>query len=313
MRLLMAVLVLFSAAAATAQDATQQIMLDQQIAVQQAQQMQQQASQQAAQQFNDQVAQAAASTPGEDIGAAKPRFSVKPGSYPSSITVRMKDRTRGTAIYYTTDGWTPTTLSIRYIGPITIASTTMLQAVAVGPNNGYSEITSALYTLPAPTPSNATAATAYSNIPDVETLSRQHHTQVPLVFTTPVTTKNLEIGDKLPIVLAQDLIVGGVLIAPKATPVLATVTQVDHPGLGGAPGVLSFAVRSMTVDGQTILLSGSETKEGQPRVKAVHTLFLAIPFVGVSGVLIHGEDAEIPQGATLTASVTGNLPFQRAK
>src|ERR1035441_6457733 len=63
-------------------------------------------------------------------GAAAPKFSVKPGAYSAAVTLKIKDSTREAVIYYTTDGWTPTVASTRYMGPITIDSTTTLQAIA---------------------------------------------------------------------------------------------------------------------------------------------------------------------------------------
>jgi hypothetical protein len=64
---------------------------------------------------------------------ARPKFSVKPGAYASAVQVKIRDASRGAVIYYTTDGWTPTAESTRYTGPITIDSTTTLQAIAIAP------------------------------------------------------------------------------------------------------------------------------------------------------------------------------------
>jgi hypothetical protein len=47
--------------------------------------------------------------------------------------VKITDPTHGAIIYYSTDGWTPTEKLLRYMGPIEINSTIMLQAVAVAP------------------------------------------------------------------------------------------------------------------------------------------------------------------------------------
>ncbi|MBR0485717.1 MAG: CotH kinase family protein [Oscillospiraceae bacterium] len=50
-----------------------------------------------------------------------PQFSAEPGFYADSITLELSSGT-GTAIYYTTDGSTPTTESERYTEPIVIES-----------------------------------------------------------------------------------------------------------------------------------------------------------------------------------------------
>ena len=112
------------AAQAAQQHAMQQTMMNAQQAQQNAQQAMQQA-QQAAQTFQQAQQQAAQSdpTPVCCSVAGKPKFSVKPGTYASPKTLKITDSTRGAIIYYTTDGWTPTTASNRYMGPITIDST----------------------------------------------------------------------------------------------------------------------------------------------------------------------------------------------
>jgi hypothetical protein len=43
----------------------------------------------------------------------------------------MEDPSRGASIFYTTDGWTPTAASKRYVGPITVRQSVTLQAIAI--------------------------------------------------------------------------------------------------------------------------------------------------------------------------------------
>jgi Chitobiase/beta-hexosaminidase C-terminal domain len=307
MRFLFLVPLLLSGLIANAQDPTQQIMMmQQQQAVMQATQQAQQAQQtalQAAQQANDLAMQA-----GGCCGAVamKPRFSLKSGSYPSSTILRMRDRSRGAIIYYTTDGWTPTTNSTRYTGPITLSSNLSIQAIAVAPGCQRSQIASAVYTVAGSQPAALTMTPE-----EVSSLNRG--TPLALTFTAAVTSKGLEVGDRLPIALARDLIVGGVLVAPKLTPVLATVLQVDHPGAVGAPGTLTFVVRSITLtDGEVITLTGTETMEGQPHIGKAESLAV-IPFLGLGSLFIRGEPAQIPEGATLTAFVDADTALRAAR
>src|SRR5260370_12344068 len=108
-------------------------------ASQQATQMATQAAQQANQTAMQNAQQAAQNTPECYRGfAAKPKFSVKPGAYSKAVTLELKDSTRGAVIYSTKDGWTPTAESNRYTGPITIDSTTTVQAIAISPAGGRS-------------------------------------------------------------------------------------------------------------------------------------------------------------------------------
>jgi Chitobiase/beta-hexosaminidase C-terminal domain len=86
------------AAQQAAQQATQQANQD----AQQGMQMNQQAAQAGAQQA--QMAQDTTVMPPCCV-IAKPKVSVKAGSYASPVTVKLTDSTRGAIIYYTTDGW----------------------------------------------------------------------------------------------------------------------------------------------------------------------------------------------------------------
>jgi len=85
--------------------------------------------------------------------AASPTFWPASGTYNGPQSVTLSDTTPGVSIYYTTDGSIPTTNSALYGGPITVATTTTLKAIAAG--NGYpqSSVVTATYTIQANTPS----------------------------------------------------------------------------------------------------------------------------------------------------------------
>ena len=300
-------------AAQQAQQATQQAQQD----AQQAMQMTQQAAQAAAQQA--QMAQTDAATPPCCI-IAKPKFSVKAGSYASPVTVKLTDATRGAIIYYTTDGWTPTTASNRYLGPITISSSTTLQAIAIGPyfaTYGRSLVVSAQYNINAPA---AATASAPANAPSASEAAAEESsdgkltlaqgTAVPLVFGADMNSKTASVGDLIPLTLADDLKVGNVLVARKGSAAVALVIQVDKTGAGGAPGDITFQVDSLSVTGSVIKLSGFATKEGEAKPPNAAAL---IPVVGPFTVLKHGADAEIKKGTPFTAFVNADTELSAAK
>jgi LysM repeat protein len=84
-----------------------------------------------------------------------PTFSLAAGTYTTSQSVTISDATAGTAIYYTTNGTTPTTSSTKYTGAITVSATETLEAIAVESGYTNSPVATAAYfintTLPAPT------------------------------------------------------------------------------------------------------------------------------------------------------------------
>jgi hypothetical protein len=236
-----------------------------------------------------------------------PKFSVKAGKYSGPLTIKIRDASRGAVIYYTTDGWTPTSTSIRYRGPITIASTTSLQAIAISPVGGRSRLATAVYTLNGMPPGAVTTAAFMPPAAPSALLSTNGNlllardTAVPLAFASDVNSKTADVGDKIALTLAEDLKAGNVVLLKKGTPATATVTEVDKNGMGGMPGELFFEADSLQAGSTTIKLHGGAAKEGQDKVGKAIGLML-IPGAPV-GVFVHGKDAEIKPGAVFTAFV----------
>lgn len=91
--------------------------------------------------------------------AATPQFSLLPGQYTTKQLVAISDATLGATVHYTTDGTAPSTSSPLYIGPISVASSVVLQAIAIAPDYTNSGLARADYSIVqpshAPIPSNA--------------------------------------------------------------------------------------------------------------------------------------------------------------
>jgi hypothetical protein len=86
---------------------------------------------------------------------AAPMFSEPGGTYNTAQTVSLSDALgSAAAIYYTTNGATPTTSSTPYQGQITVSASETIQAIAAASGYFPSSVSSATYTItpPAPTP-----------------------------------------------------------------------------------------------------------------------------------------------------------------
>jgi hypothetical protein len=282
--------------------AAQQAMQAAQMANQQAMQDMQQASQQATQQMMQSATDTALYSGPSVAVARQPAFSVKSGVVAPETTVRIKCPTRYAAIYFTTNGWTPTPASRRYKGPITINDTTQLQAIAIAPSMARSPIAIANYIVNAP----ATPVFPLTLAADGVLRSR---TRLHLVTNSTVNSKTAQVGDSIGILLDQDVKLGDAIVIPKGTQVDATITQADSSGHMGAPGDIAFEVDSITVRGTTVPLFGGETLEGANHYSRVKGLIL-IPVAGAAGLLVRGEEAEIKPGMTFTAAVAEDTPLK---
>ena len=90
--------------------------------------------------------------------AATPAFSPAAGSYSSAQNVTISDGTSGATIYYTTNGYTPTTASSVYSAPINVSVWETLEAIAIAPGYSLSPVGVAFYTIGNP----AAAAPTFS-------------------------------------------------------------------------------------------------------------------------------------------------------
>lgn len=82
--------------------------------------------------------------------AATPVLTPGTEAFFNSVSVSLSTSTPGATIYYTTNGTTPTTSSSVYTAPITVTSTTTIQALAAASGFTNSSIGSGTYTLSIP-------------------------------------------------------------------------------------------------------------------------------------------------------------------
>ena len=99
------------------------------------------------------------------IAVATPTFSPVAGTYSSTQTVTISTTTSGASIRYTTDGSTPSeTAGTLYSGPVTVSTTTTINAIAYQSGLTDSAVTSAAYTITLPTISGLSPTTGAADV-----------------------------------------------------------------------------------------------------------------------------------------------------
>ncbi len=168
------------------------------------------------------------------LPAATPAFSPVAGSYTSAQTVTISDATSGAAIYFTTNGTTPTTSSTLYSGPITVSASETLKAIATATGYSQSAVGSAAYTitLPAATPTFSPVAGSYTS---AQTVTISDATSGAAIYfttngTTPTTSSTLYSG---PITVS----------ASETLKAIATAAGYSQSAVGSAVYTISAPVK----------------------------------------------------------------------
>jgi streptogramin lyase len=168
---------------------------------------------------------------GELLVTAAPTISPAGGTFISAQTVTLTDTTPVATIFYTTDGTTPTTASPTYMGPISIARTEVLSAIAQAPQHEASPVVSASFTINIATPTPPTPLpTPQAATPDISPLSGTFTSAQTLTLTdttpaaaiyftldgTPPTTASTVYAG--PISVFSSLSVQAMAVAPGYSP-----------------------------------------------------------------------------------------------
>jgi hypothetical protein len=193
---------------------------------------------------------------GHMLEVEKPALSRASGSVPAGTKISIRSETHYATLYYTTNGWTPTTQSAKYTGPILINSTTHLEVIAVGPNFLRSVVERADYQV-----SDAPAPVLESTVVVPDDGILRAGTPVRVAFAKEIDSETAAVGDEITVLLDEQVKLGETVLAPKGATVGASLTFAD-PARGSAPGDLVFEIHSVDVSGKHVPLFGGETLEG---------------------------------------------------
>ena len=118
-------------------------------------------------------------------------------------------------------------------------------------------------------------------------------TVLSVILTSELTSKRARKGDMVPLKLAENLIVNGVVVVPAGAKVFAKVTRVTRSGMFGRAGKLEFTVDSVkAVNGVEIPLEYTAERKRHNDGGAV--------------ALMRGANVSFPEGSVFEAKVAAD-------
>ena len=231
--------------------------------------------------------------------AQPPMFLPSPREIPSGTPVILSSPSPNAVIYYTIDGWTPTESSAQYRDPIVVNGPMRIQAFSQEPGKAPSPIVAASYTISGsaiPLPVDA----------DVSGSTVTKGTLLRMQTGNRVSSATANAGDHFYLLLDENLVVNGKIVAPRGMSVEAVVTTVQPAGQNGRSGVITFHLTNLSSHGVTIPLSGSFTLVA-PDIGSQLNHISDTSMVHVAGPLPPGNEAKIEPGMMLTASVAADV------
>lgn len=144
--------------------------------------------------------------------------------------------------------------------------------------------------------------------PDAATRILRGGAQIRVSFLHEITTedKASKVGDRPRMEVAENIVVDGVTVIPKGTPVTGELTAVRNKGMWGKSGKIEGRVLNLSLNGRTIRMSGAFDDKGVTGTAAVVGAVLLIPVVGF---FVTGTSARIPAGGQISSFIDEDIVF----
>ena len=135
-------------------------------------------------------------------------------------------------------------------------------------------------------------------------LTLKEGTEVRLKFAQELSSKTASEGDPVNFVLADDLIIGNVVVARAGAKGVGEVTNARKAGMMGKGGELNIRLEHLKAGTTKIRLRGSKGKEGDGRTGTAVALTVLF---GPIGLIKHGKEIVVKEGTSLMAFVDDDV------
>ena len=134
-------------------------------------------------------------------------------------------------------------------------------------------------------------------------------TPVALILDATISSNKNHRGDRFALHVADDVVVGGVVVIGAGSVGEGEVVHADRSRAGGKAGELILAARYVTVAGRRVRLRSFTAGEGRDRTKAA----LGVGVVaGPAAFLVRGGAFVIPSGTPASAKTSEDIQLPAA-
>jgi hypothetical protein len=133
--------------------------------------------------------------------------------------------------------------------------------------------------------------------------------EVKLKFAQDLSSKTATEGDKVNFTLDQDVTVDGVVVIRSGSPAVGEVSHAERAGHMGKAGQLSVRIDYVKAGDARLRLRGTKGREGEGKTGTAVALTVLF---GPIGLLKHGKEVKVQEGAPLTAYVDQDMSLPAA-
>jgi hypothetical protein len=143
-------------------------------------------------------------------------------------------------------------------------------------------------------------------------------TPIKLRLSQTMSSADAKVGQEVPFEVVEDVKVDDLVVLPKGTTAIGTVTEANSRKSMGRGGKLNMSISyARLADQEKVALRAVKDSKGGGHVGAMTGAIVATSIVFFPAaplfLFIHGKDITIPQGTEITAFVQGDMHLDMAR
>jgi hypothetical protein len=157
----------------------------------------------------------------------------------------------------------------------------------------HSAVSAQTVVIPTPAANAPSASTAVVVPQQIQGDVLRTGAPVPVALSEFLTTKgkNLKVGQRVSLEVAQDVMLNGRVAIPARSPVEGVLTEVRNKGMWGKSGAIHLQMTSVSINGTKVRLKGDMDSRGETGTAGVVGALVVLP---VAGFFVTGTSAELP-------------------